>query len=142
DEAALAVAASILGAETSPLVKALNLKLSLGVSLNNEEWQDASMFSLIVSIVPGAKLAEVEKTAMAELERFAREGPSALDLERIKNGVERGQLTDLQSPAGLARALLRTRQYYGSIDRWGDWCSRLTSLTADDLRTAVGRWLT
>jgi zinc protease len=141
DEAALNVAADLLGANASPLVKALNAKLATAVSFENEEWQDASTFSLRVSIAPGSDLADVEMTVEAELGRFAKDGPDAKELERQKNRYELSRLNGLESMAGLALALLDTRVYFGSISRWSDWSGRLSSVTADDMRQAVRRWL-
>jgi zinc protease len=141
DQAALSAAATLLGAETSPLVKALNKKLSQGVSIETEEWQDASKFTLIVSQVPGAKLADVEATGMAELERFARDGPNAEELARFRHQLELSQLAGLEKPFDFAHAMQTTQEFYGGIEHWGDWLARSRSVTGDEMRAAVKRWL-
>jgi zinc protease len=144
DEAALEFACSMLTDESGPrhLHPALTEKLSLGVSTGQSEFQDASLFSVTVSLPPGASRTAVDAKLSSELARLAREGPSAAEMERTRNSLEFNRLGELETLAGLAGALQRVRHYYGSIDRWGDWAARYSAVTADDVRAAVGRWLT
>ena len=35
----------------------------------------------------------------------------------------------------------QVHHFYGGIDHWHDWISRYDSITADEVRAAVNRWL-
>jgi zinc protease len=144
DEAALEFACFLLTDESGPrhLQPALTEKLSLGVSTEQTEYLDASLFSVSVSLAPGASRAAVEEKIASQMARLAREGPSAAEMERTRNNLEFARAGELETLAGLANALQRVRHFYGGIDRWGEWAARYTAVTADDVRSAVGRWLT
>jgi zinc protease len=143
DDAALEFAARMLTDAYGPrhLHHALGDKLSLGVSIDRLEFQDASLFYIYVTVVPGASVAAIDEKLASELARLARDGPTAAEMERTRDSLESDRLGELESISGMASVLQRVHQFYGSIDRWRDWSARYSSITADDIRAAVGRWL-
>ena len=144
DQAALAFAGYMLADDNSPrnLHLALTDQLSLGVSIERIEFQDASLFCIFVSVAKDAKWPAIESKIASELARLAREGPSPSEMTRARNSLESDQIGELETLAGRAGALQNVRQFYGGIGLWGDWATRYSSVTADDVRAAVGRWLT
>jgi zinc protease len=143
DDAALEFAALILTDDYGPrhLHRALGDALSLGVSIDRVEFQDASLFYIYVTVVPGASVAAIDEKLASELAGLAREGPTAAEMERTRNRLESDRLGGLESISGMASVLQHVHQFYGSIDRWRDWSARYSSVTSDDIRGAVGRWL-
>jgi zinc protease len=141
EQAALVVAARLLGADSSPLAKALNEKLSLGVSVFTDESQDTSLFQIIVSMAPGATVEQVETTVANELARFVRDGPPPDEMQRVKSRLELDQVGEWETLSDLTVALQSTHQFYGSVDRWGDYAGRYSSVSPEEVKAAVGRWL-
>jgi zinc protease len=62
-------------------------------------------------------------------------------MESIRNHLESGRHSDLESVSSIASAIQQVHQFHGGIDRWDAWVSRYTSITAEDVRGAVNRWL-
>ena len=92
-------------------------------------------------MVPGASITGIEEKITSEFARFAREGPTAAEMESIRNQLESGRLSDLESVSSIAYTIQQVHQIYGGIDHWSDWVSRYSSITAEDVRAAVNRWL-
>jgi zinc protease len=143
DDAALEFAALMLTDEHSPrlLQHPLGDKLSLGVSIDRQDFQDASLFYIYVSVVPGASVAAIDQKLASELSRLARDGPTAAEMERTRNKLESDRLGELESISGMASVLHQVHHFYGSIGRWNDWSARYSSISPDDVRAAVNRWL-
>jgi zinc protease len=143
DDAALEFVERMLVDEVGPrhLYKALGDKLAQGVSIDRIELQDASLFDIYVTVTPGASVAAIGEKLAGELARLAREGPTAAELERTRNRLESDRLGELESISGMASAMQRVHQFYGSIERWREWSARYSSVTAEDVRAATGRWL-
>jgi zinc protease len=141
ESAALELAGFVLNHGPRQLHRVLTDRLSGGVSIAHNQFQDASTFCIFVSLANGAAWTAVEDKVTSELARLAREGPSAADLEWARNSLDIDQTNQLESLSGVSGALLNVRFNYGSIDRWRDWASRYSSVTAEEVRSAVGKWL-
>jgi zinc protease len=143
DATALEFAGSMLSDDYSPrnLHKALGDQLSLGVSFDRSQFQDAAILDLYLSVVPGASVTAIDEKLSAELARLARDGPTAAEIERARNQFEAQSLGELETISGMASAIQRVHQFYGSIDHWHDWIGRYNAITADDVRIAVNHWL-
>jgi zinc protease len=143
DAAALEFAAFMLGDDYSPrlLHHTLGDSLSQGVSIGHDQFQDASLFYPFVTVAPGASISSIEDKIAAELARLAREGPTPAELGRARDHLESGRFDDLESISGLASTIQQVHQFYGGINHLRDWVARYTSVTADDVRAAVNRWL-
>jgi predicted Zn-dependent peptidase len=85
---------------------------------------------------------DVEALVYEEIVRLAEEGPTATELERVRNQVAAGNVRRMQSNLGLAFQLAE------SASLWGDWREtfrgpdRLRTMTAEDVRRATARYLT
>ncbi len=143
DSAALEFAAFLLSDDYSPrhLYKALGEGLSQGVSIGNDQFQDASLFYPYVTVASGASISAIEEKIVAELVRLARDGPTASEMARARDHLEAGRLDDLESIAALSYTIQQVHQFYGGIGHWRDWAGHYSAVTADDVRAAVNRWL-
>jgi zinc protease len=143
DAAALEFAAFLFGDDYSPytLNKAVGDSLSQGVSVGSDQFEDASLFYPYVTVARGASTAAIEEKIVAGLTRLGREGPTAVEIARARDHLESGRLDDLETISGMASAIQQVHQFYGGIDHWREWVARFSSITADDVRAAVNRWL-
>jgi zinc protease len=143
DSAALDFADRLWTDEHSPhnFYKVVTDKLAQGSGTDRITLQDASVYGVRITMVPGASIAAIEEKVLAELARLAREGPTPAEMERTRNYFESGRLDALESISGIVSNIQQVHQFYGGIDHWHDWFARYTSLTAADVRAAVNRWL-
>jgi zinc protease len=93
---------------------------------------------------PGQDLGKVEKAIDEELARFLAEGPTPIELERIKTqyfarfvrGIER-----IGGFGGKSDILATNQVYCGSPDFYKVTLDRIQNATAENLRTAARQWL-
>jgi zinc protease len=142
DAAALAFVENMLTTGKRHLHPALGDSLSLGVSISRYEYQDASMFSIVVTPAAGAAPEAIDAKLLASLSQLARDGPTAEEMERARNSLEFDQIGSLEDIGSVAKAIQDVRLNWGSIDRWKDWMNRYAAVSAEDVKAAVGRWLT
>jgi zinc protease len=116
-------------------------KSSQSSTIDRISLQDASIFAPHVTMVPGASTKAIEEKITSEFARMAREGPTPAEMASIRNHFESGRLSDLESVSSIASTIQQVHQFYGGIDHWSVWVSRYDSITAEDVRAAVNRWL-
>jgi zinc protease len=92
-------------------------------------------------MVAAAPIAAIEEKITSEFARFAREGPTAAEMESTRNHLESDRLSDLESISAIASTIQQVHQFYGGINHWRDWFARYSSITADEVRAAVNHWL-
>ena len=110
------------------------------ISLN----EIAGQFMMIATAQPGGDIAAVEAAMDEELERFLREGPTALEMERIKTqyrarfvrGIER-----IGGFGGKSDVLARGEVFQGKPDQYKLSLQRVADATAEDLRQTAVEWL-
>lgn len=143
DAVALEFAAYVLADDYSPhhLYKVLTDRLSQGIGVGADQFQDASLFYPYVTIVRGASIAAIEEKIAAELARLGREGPSAAEMTRAREHLDADSLSGIESLSGLASTMQQVDEFYGGVSHWSDWVGRYRSVTQDDVRAAVNRWL-
>jgi zinc protease len=143
DAFALEFVVFLLGDDYSPrnLYKALTDKLADGISVDNDQFQDASLFTSYVTVHQGASVSAIEEKVVSELARLAHDGPTAAEMTRARDHLEFDRSDDLESISGIAFAIQQVHHFYGGIDHWRDWAARYSSVSPDDVRAAVNRWL-
>ena len=143
DAIALEFVAFMLSDDYSPrnLYKALTGDLAVGIAVANDQLQDASIFYPWVTVTPGASTSAIEEKVAAELARLGREGPTAAEMTRTRDHLESDYLSGVESISGLASTIQQVHHFYRGIDHWREWVARYNSVTADDVRAAVNRWL-
>jgi predicted Zn-dependent peptidase len=145
DYPALSVLAYLLsGGNTSRLYRRLvldeNAAVGVSVSLEPGEY-DPQLF--VIGAAPRAPhtTAELERKIYEEIARLQAEPPEPIELERIRNQLEAGEIRRLRSSLGLAF------QIAGSATSYGDWRTtfrlsrRLQAVSPEDLRRVAQTYL-
>lgn len=144
DAPTLAILSSLLtGGRTSRLYRRLVL-------------DDRTATSVVTSMGPGERFpqlfqldatprsphapGEVEAAVYEELERLASEGPTEMELERVRNQIRAGSIRRLQSNLGLAVQLAESEALYGDWRETFRLSERLRSVTPEDVRGVVQRY--
>ncbi|WP_311029811.1 M16 family metallopeptidase [Mesorhizobium koreense] len=98
---------------------------------------DPSSFGVYASPLGGAKLADVEKAADAEIARIVKDGVSADELAKAKKRFVRGMIFARDNQAGMARlygAALATGSTVEDVEKWPD---RIEAVTAEQVKEAA-----
>ena len=93
---------------------------------------DIGFSSIIATAEPG-KLRELSARTFDILERFIQEGPTAEELERLRNCRRMQFLSGLNDNSELARAIARSVMKYGSAESLDAYLPALAALTPEDL---------
>jgi len=143
----LNLAASILGSgKNSRLYQALVYKNQLAntVSVDVEDHELASIFSIDVKLKEGTSLDEVNSIIDAEMERFLSYGPTPDELARVVTQTNASLIRGLEQIGGFsgkATALARGELYAGDPGFYGtsiDWMNETKEL---DIRDTSAKWL-
>lgn len=146
DHPALSILASILtGGRTTRLYRRLVLEDRIATSVSAGMVPgDRYPALFVVSATPVAPRTtdELERAIYAELERLAAEPPDSMEIQRVRNQIEAGEIRRLRSNFGLAFQLAE------SATKYGDWRAtfrlgrRLQAVGPHDLRRVVRRYFT
>ena len=147
DQTYLSMAFDILGSgKTSRLYKRLVYKdrIASDVSAFMDDREIASQLLLMTTAQPGGDLAAVERVQDEELRRFIASGPTADELNRIKTqrrasfirGIER-----IGGFGGKSDILARGMVFRGNPEAYKLIQKDVANATADDLRSAMRRWM-
>lgn len=104
----------------------------------------AGNFMMWVTARPGVKLTEVEQIVGAEIARFAKEGPTAAELDRAKTKWEAGFISGLEGIGGFGGKSDLLNQYntfLGDPGKFEADLARRRNATAEGVRSAVDKYL-
>ena len=147
DDAELDLAADILAnGKTSRLYKRLvyELRAATDVSAAQNSREAGGFVQVAATAAPGHTLAELERVIVEEINRLASEGPTADEIERGRVQAEAQFVYRLQTVGGFGGKTDQLNAYNmflkdpGYFDRD---LARYTAVSADSLRSAVGRYL-
>jgi predicted Zn-dependent peptidase len=143
--AAVAVMGQILASgRTSRLYRRVVLDdgLASNVSLAvGPGYRFPRMLTIAAQPLSGTTVAALEAAIQDEIERLQRDPPTELELQRVRNQMEAGEVYRLGSNLGLAFQLAE------SVGLNGDWSEtfrharRLADVTAEDVQRAASRYL-
>ena len=108
------LAAQILGGgKSSRLYKKLvyEKQIALDVSASQQSLILGSVFEIVVTARPGHTAEEMEKAIDEELAAFRKDGPTADELERARNGIETGMIQGLERLGGFGGVADRLNEY-------------------------------
>lgn len=112
-------AANVLGGDASSrLYKSLvyDKQIAQSVSASQQSLELGSIFSISAIVRPSKTIEEVEAAILAEVERLAKDGPDAREVERARNTFETGELQRLDllgGFGGVADTLSMFNHYVG-----------------------------
>ncbi len=147
DDAALDLAADVLASgKSSRLVKRLvmDAKQAQSVWAAQQALSLAGTFLVVATPKPGQEVEALRAAIDEEIARLAREGPTAEELSRAKNRIESGAVFALEPVGGFGGRAATLNSYYYETGDPGFLArdlARYRSLTAEEVRGAVGRWL-
>jgi zinc protease len=148
DAQRLALAAAILaGDKNSRLYERLVYRdqLATDVELEATAFEICGITTFEASPQPGVDLARLETVVREELERFARQGPTARELRRVQAQFRAAFVRSIEQVGagngGKAATLAENMVYGGRPDAWKDDLAIIDSARAEDLRRVVAEWL-
>ena len=145
DVHALAVLENILSTGRSArlydaLVYRKKLALQVGAGYN-ELAADPELFTFYAMVKPGAKIADVEKAVLAEIERLKKEPPSEKELQKAKNQVAAHYLFE-QDSVFRQGMLLGTAETVGAGWQYiADYVNQLSRITREDVHRVARTYL-
>jgi len=109
------------GGKSSRLYKRLvyEKQIALDVAANQQSLMLGSVFEIQATARPGVKAEELEKAINGELDAFRKEGPTAAELARARNGIESRIIEGLETLGGfggVADLLNSFNHYLGTPD--------------------------
>ncbi|MBI4540447.1 MAG: insulinase family protein [Gemmatimonadetes bacterium] len=144
DDPALSVLASILtGGRTTRLYRRMVLEERIAAGVTSSLIPgDRYPALFVVSATPRAPhtTAELERVIYQELDRLKAEPPAPVEVQRVRNQIEAGEVRRLRSNFGLAFQLAE------SATRYGDWRAtfrlgrRLQAVEPEDIRRVAQRY--
>src|SRR5579863_10262000 len=108
------LASAILGGgKSSRLYKKLvyEKQIALDVSASQQSLILRSVFEIVVTARPGHTADEMEKAVDEELAAFRKNGPTAGELERARNGIETEMIQGLERLGGFGGVADRLNEY-------------------------------
>ncbi len=108
------LASTILGGgKSSRLYKKLvyDKQIALDVSASQNSLILGSVFEIAVTARPGHTAEEMEKAINEELAAFRKDGPTAVELERARNGIETQMIQGLERLGGFGGVADRLNEY-------------------------------
>ena len=143
DSYALGVADAILSAgESSRLYNSLvyNQQLAAEVNSGAETREDVSLFVLTAVLSEGKKIADAEKSLLAEIKKLQDAPVSAAELEKAKNQMITNQLRQRETSNGKALALGEAAVLLGDPARVNTDLARLQAVTAADVQRVMKKY--
>lgn len=144
DEPPLDLAAAILGdGKSSRLYKRLvyDERIAQDVSASFDGEQLGGTFYVVATAKPGVAPERLEAAIGEEIRKLAAAPPTATELERAKNSHEASFLEGLESVLARALQLASYEVQAGTPDFLAKDLERYRAVTAEQVRSAVQRWL-
>ena len=145
DHAALDVAAGILGqGKSSRLYQRLVYKeqSAQNVSTFHFARELAGQFNASATAREGFTLTQMETAIHEEIERLAKDGPTADEMAMARNVTEANSTFALQSVLGKADRINNYMTYRGRPDLFNEEVERVRKVTAEDVKRVVRTYLT
>jgi len=120
------------------LVKKRELLQSLNVGTDSRRGPDLFSFWAVVS--EGKKAKDAQEAIFAEIEKIAKTGLSARELEKAKNRVRSGFVFGLSSTLQRAQTLGTFELYFGNAELLKTELDRYLAVTNEDVKRVAARY--
>ncbi|HXS95605.1 MAG TPA: protein kinase [Candidatus Limnocylindrales bacterium] len=135
--------ADALGADeasrlNTSLVK--NAAVSSGVSVTIDNSAGPNLLEVAAYVASGKDPAQVEQLIDSEIERIAREGLPAPELQRLVTDERRQHAFDLVGTRSRAAAIAAWVAVYGAPDGLNEWEHRNSRVSSDDVRRVAQKY--
>jgi zinc protease len=147
DEDYLDLLASVLvQGKSSRLYKRLvyDDQIATNVTAYSYNQEIGGQFQIQATARPGDDLTKVEKAIDEELARLLADGPTAAEMERVRNQRLAGFLRGIERVGGFggkSDLLAMNQVFLGNPDAYKASLKRIEAATPDDVRSAGRRWL-
>ena len=142
---ACAVALDALGSlSTSRLYRRLVRNEEVAISVSGASLgliDGASLGFLGIDVAEGAQPADVERAVCEELERFAQEGPTEIELESSLADTERSWLEALSGHQERADLISHATLLHNDPEHINTHLDLVREVSAEQVRAAAARWL-
>ena len=141
---ALQLAARILADGDSSRLHRLLVRdrgLATQVHAGTGQRRGPDLFTIFVKLTENANLAEVQALVDAEIRALAEVGPTEAEMRKAWNRTEAAYLFGLQSNLSRATRLGEYELFFGDARLLLEEPVRYASVTANDVRLAVKKWL-
>jgi zinc protease len=140
------VADLLASGKTSRLYRRLvyEMRLATEVAAFQQSREAASFFQVIATAAPGHTLEEVERAVTEEIATFARQGPTAAELERVMAQAEAQFVYRLQTVGGFGGKSDQLNAYnvfLGKPDFFARDLARYLAATPESLSAAASHYL-
>jgi zinc protease len=145
DHYALQMAANLLSdGESSRLYRLLvrDKSVAVEVDCDTDDNRGPDAFEIVAKLAEGAKVATVERLIDGELALLARTPPSETEMTKLRNRAQAHYLLGLQSNISRAQKLAEFELYRGDANLINLELGRYLSVSADDIRRVVAKYLT
>lgn len=144
EEIPLDFATSILaGDTTSRLYKILvhEKQIASEVLSSNPASEITGQLFIAVVLRPGHSIQEAIEIINAEVQNFAKNGPTENEVLKVKSAYEYGFLTKLESLEGKAELLNQLNTFLGNPSDYKKFYSHFLNTSAEDIRLAFKKWV-
>jgi zinc protease len=124
----------------SALVKGAGV--AAGVQVNLEDTTGPNLLVVVIVVSPGKDPAQVEKLALQEIDRIAREGVMQAELDRLEADALRRRALQLVTTTARASVFSVFQTVYGNVNAVNDWERNESKVTSDDLRRVAQKYFT
>jgi zinc protease len=143
-DAAMDIAASLLtGGKNSRLYRRLvyDMQIAQDVSAFQQSQALGSVFLIIATARPGQTLEKIQAVIDDELGQLRASSPETREMTRTMNQLEANFYRSMERVSGKADGLNAYYTTTGMPDFFEEDLSRYRSLSADDIRSAINRYL-
>jgi zinc protease len=145
DTEALEIAEAILGVgASSRLYHALvyEQQLVAEVAASADSREDVSLFLVTAIVSEGKKVADVERSLLAEIKKLQDKPVSVTELAKAKNQLVTNMLRERETSEGKALALGEAAVLFGDPNRANTDLARLQAVTAADVQRVMKKYFT
>ena len=144
DTAPLTVLSNLLtNGRSSRLYKRLvdDSQQAVSLQMRDDFSFDPGLLTMVVQVRAGVDPAAVEKTAYEELDRMAKDGPGADELQKVRNQLTADFYRGLKTIAGKANTIGRYEVYLGDWSRLNSAVSEIEAVSAADVKRVAAKYL-
>lgn len=129
--------------QSSRLYDAIVSRQQLAISVNTfqEPTIDPSLFIVFAQPRQGIKSEAVEAAIDTEIEKLAKEGPSAKELEKAKNQAIAAYYRELRSINGRAQAIGQYEVLFGDYHQLGSVEQQYQKITIADIQRVLKKYM-
>jgi predicted Zn-dependent peptidase len=117
-----------------------NAGVSTGVSVELGDTPGPNLLTVSAYVAAGKNPSQVEQLIYTEIDRIAREGVPAQELNRIATDARRQRAFEMVATPARAMTMAEWLVSYGSVDGINDWERQVSRVSSDDVRRIAQKY--